>query len=429
MAYWLGRLWSLCLATPLLGLICRVIQISFRSFSKVSEQIPQPHHDLDTSKCKKKFTWEKEADGQKHQRTPDEIYNLSPIFGEEEEGVEQTAEKIPPKSEELADVQIDHKEEEHSDPAIENGDRDKIKDEITVESTPAPLSPDHPLMETNALPSDKTEPLTTNSKFKNFKRHPETDQTGKKGQNNPLVAPKGTPKATSVGAQKTESEAKPANKPAYKLIECGSDGNCQLYTILKGIQVQHPELMQYEEGDTKVTLNADKLRQIGVDFAREQIKNQGIYVEFVLGYLDADRLEYNDCIDPKNQREMRTETTQLEEAYKNKKVTQDQYNNESRAIKTKYSETIASLDKRSIKTHEELLQRLEDKKKKFWCSTTHLYALSIKLQVPIYVKDQLGVMDHDIQKFNPTDSSKDPIYLYRVNRNHYKYMDFSNRTK
>ena len=36
----------------------------------------------------------------------------------------------------------------------------------------------------------------------------------------------------------------------------------------------------------------------------------------------------------------------------------------------------------------------------------HLHALSILLNVPIYVKEQKGVKGHDLQMFNPTESAE-----------------------
>jgi len=77
-----------------------------------------------------------------------------------------------------------------------------------------------------------------------------------------------------------------------------------------------------------------------------------------------------------------------------------------------------------IRTDAEFIKHLE--KPGFACSTSHLFALSILLELPIFVHEQGGVKGHDVQMFNPTNSIEKPIHLYRVAKMHYQYILFPN---
>lgn len=149
----------------------------------------------------------------------------------------------------------------------------------------------------------------------------------------------------------------------YEIIECGGGGDCQLHSLYKGLKLKYPNLLT----EHKITSDLD-LRRMGVEFAKKQIDSCGPYHLMVLGYLDSDRKEANE--DPKE------------------------------SVK--------------IENDEDFLKKLSAKG--FSCSSTHLYALSHLLKIPIEVHDA----SDKIQVFNPTQSVQEPILLYHKNKNHYQ---------
>lgn len=201
-------------------------------------------------------------------------------------------------------------------------------------------------------------------------------------------------------------------------------GNCQMLAILKGLEMQYPDRLKDLRKSQDDDLTAQQLRQMGVDFARTQIDSCGKYAELVLSYVDTDRKEFNRVyIDPvmkKKNEDLQT----IETDYKTRKITKKVYEKRIKDYKTTHATTIAKLKNDTLIYSDELfLNALE--KNGFYCSTLHLFALSILLQIPIYVKEQFGVKDHDIQMFNPTQSESEPIHLYRVANQHYQYIFYA----
>ena len=106
-------------------------------------------------------------------------------------------------------------------------------------------------------------------------------------------------------------------KPIY--YDNAGKGNCQLLSILKGLELQYPELLKDHRKGQTGNLTAQKLRQMGVDFMREQLDTAGEYVEDVLGYLDSDRREFNRAqIDPV-ERNMQRDKAKIERSFKSHK--------------------------------------------------------------------------------------------------------------
>ncbi len=271
--------------------------------------------------------------------------------------------------------------------------------------------------------------------------------------------------------------AKPEKSCPYILIEAGGGGDCQLLSFLKALEMQYPQLLMYKEDDKDVKLTMEKLRTMGVEFAKKEIlsflkalekqyshllnskdpkdvrlimdKLRGMGVDFskkdcvtikpseagyyaleVLGYLDADCKEYNDIYLPeinKTEENYKKELKTLNERFQAKRITPTAYNSQLNVIKAKYTKIVTALEKRDdahrIRSDEEFLNRLA--RKGFSCSSLHLFTLSILFKLPIHVHDQYGSKDHNIQVFNATNSQLEPVHLYRVKRGHYQYMLFT----
>ncbi len=221
--------------------------------------------------------------------------------------------------------------------------------------------------------------------------------------------------------QQTAHKAVEETKPKY--IDAGGGGNCQLLSILKGLEKQYPEILKQYKDLHKQTLDAQVLRKMGVVFIREQLEKRGPYVEDLIGYLDTDRKEYNQAMIEPVERSLNEEKNKIEAKFQNKTISQAIYIKTKQAHREKFMTKITQLKKKYVRTNNDFLNLLE--KNGFQCSTLHLFALSIKLELPIHVHDQYGVENHDIQYFNPTNSTKDPIHLYRKANMHYQYMEFS----
>lgn len=280
-----------------------------------------------------------------------------------------------------------------------------------------------------ALENDKSEDLEKPqpSKFTRFKRIRK-----KKDDPNSLSKHELKEESKSVTAPITDTTPKPTQPPKpvnginLKPIfyDNAGKGNCQLLSILKGLEMQYPDLLKDQRKGQTGHLTAQTLRQMGVDFARHQVETCGEYVEDILGYLDTDRKEFN-CsqVDPV-ERNMQKDLAKIErnfKSHKNKLL----YEKQKITHHEKYKKLIDHLENNIvIKTDEDFLNHLE--KNGFYCSTLHLFALSILLELPIYVKEQKGVKGHDLQMFNPTNSIKEPVYLYRVADRHYQYIFYSN---
>ena len=229
--------------------------------------------------------------------------------------------------------------------------------------------------------------------------------------------------APATSADAAPATEKPPVPPALEplIIECGGGGDCQLHALLKGLEMQHPEIAKYEkEGKSLLYTDLD-LRKMGVNFAREQVDKYGVFAEEILSYLDTDRKEHNDSAVTAVQKNQLAENEKLDKALKEKKLNRAVYDKQKKALVLKYQRIADHLEKNVvINTDEEFLNRLE--KKGFYCSTLHLFSLSFLLKVPIFVLEQHGIPGHDIQRFNPADSKLDPVYLYRVGRCHYQLI-------
>jgi hypothetical protein len=187
--------------------------------------------------------------------------------------------------------------------------------------------------------------------------------------------------------------------------------------------MQYPAHLEAQYPGQTGNLNASKLRKMGVEFARKQIDTCGQYASEILGYIDSDRREYNRSFIEPIEQNMRKDSEKIKKSFqavKAKKLSNALYEMQKKEHKNKYKRILDKLKKTVLRTDEEFLNSAE--KDGFHCSTLHLFALSILLKLPIYVKEQQGVKNHDTQQFNPTQSTEPPIHLYRVGNLHYQYI-------
>lgn len=408
--HWLGRLWSLC-TLPIIGLINKVYRATCLCFSKkdkienpvvaasieVKQQVP-PQLLLPKSSKEKVNKPEVEID-----------YDLSLLFPPDDK--ESLGDSFAP-------VAVQH----------------PIITQTVAEEVSNPLSPPNlasTSQDATASPKHKGPELVTEEvipRFTKFKRRKGLNETSSSSHLPPQKPdvplppsqPAAAPAKKVTPPQTRSSASAPVKKSGPLIIDNAGGGNCQLHAILKGLEMQYPTLLQCEEKGRSVTLTHQKLRQMGVEFAREQIDKCGKYAVEVLGYVDSDRKEYNQSKAQPVQKKMGEELAKIEKDFKDQKITPSIYEERKREHQEKYSKIMSKLEKEAIKTDADFLTQLE--KDGFYCSTLHLFGLSVLLQLPIQVLDQLGVKDHNIQVFNPTNSEKAPIHLYRVGNIHYKYI-------
>lgn len=205
------------------------------------------------------------------------------------------------------------------------------------------------------------------------------------------------------------------------IIDCGGGGDCQLLSLLRGLDMQYSDLSFYEKDSKKIPYTDLDLRKKGIEFARTQIETSGEYAETIKAYIDLDRKEYNEGEVASLKLQWTIEKEKLQKKLKDTKMTQEEYKKQL-ALKTKEFEPfIEDLDTNIvIKTEEDFLDRLE--KKGFSCATLHPFALSAEFNLPIHVHEKNGIPGHDIQIFNPTESILNPIHLLRVRKGHYQLM-------
>lgn len=218
--------------------------------------------------------------------------------------------------------------------------------------------------------------------------------------------------------------AVPLSKEKYEIKDCGGGGDCQLLSLLKGLKRKHPKLLEYKKEGKWVPYTDLDLREMGVRFAREQIDTKGPYYEEILGYLDTDRKEFNEDVVAKVKIDHHKELQKLDKDLKERKITDALYQKQRKALQTKYDKIEADVKANKVIQNDddvEFLNRLE--KKGFYCSTLHLFTLSAKLKVPIFVHK--GIPGHNIDKFNPTESKLDPIHLLYLSWGHYQLIVYA----
>lgn len=259
--------------------------------------------------------------------------------------------------------------------------------------------------------------------LREFLKQPDQMSPNPPANNSATQSAKPAEAITPAGeAKATETPAAPVALEPFTL-ECGGGGDCQLHALLKGLEMQHPQLANYEKDGKSYTYTHLDLRQMGVNFAREQVDKCGVFAEEVLAYLDTDRKEHNESAVSTAEANLKEENENLDKARKEKKLTPVAYDRQKKALVSKYNRIADHIEKNVlIRTDAEFLNRLE--KKGFYCSTLHLFSLSFLLKVPIFVHEKNGTPGHDIQRFNPTDSQLDPVHLYRVGRCHYQLIVF-----
>jgi hypothetical protein len=434
MIYWAGRLWTLC-SLSLLTLINQVTVAIVGHFTSSTDPSlnPSPHTPLN----KRKFKKEDRAED----NTNDEDLDLSFLYGFDELSNSKSSPLVPkalspsPKaSKKHGDEIIDVTPLPNELPKQVEGTIEEIlKDPDQKEELKSETKKE--IEEEKGANSEQTSQPPRFTRFKRIRKKkselgdepkPKTSTTD--GTPSPATQPveiapgkpvtlPANPKPKPV--QKTEPvPTRPTVTPIY--YDNAGKGNCQLLSILKGLEMQYPELLKDHRKGQTGNLTAQKLRQMGVDFLREQIDTFGEYAEDILGYLDSDRREFNRAQVYPVERSMQRDRAKIERSFKSHK-NEKLYEKQKKTHFEKYNKLINNLEKNVvITTDEEFLTRLE--KDGFQCSTLHLYALSILLNVPIYVKEQKGVKGHDLQMFNPTDSAEEPIHLYRVADRHYQYM-------
>ena len=202
------------------------------------------------------------------------------------------------------------------------------------------------------------------------------------------------------------------------IIEAGGGGNCQPLSFLKGLELQYPQLLKHEVNGRIVDYTADEIRKMGVDFIRLEIDSLGPHAETMIGYLDTDRLEYNEIFLTRIKEDLARKRAILEK----KKLNPLIHAKYEEIYRKQYEVAKAEIAKKHfIQNDFDFLNRLE--KPGFYCSTLHLFVYSIKFDIPIHIYEQYGVPGHDIQFFNPN-KEKEPICLYRVGNIHYQLILF-----
>jgi hypothetical protein len=226
---------------------------------------------------------------------------------------------------------------------------------------------------------------------------------------------------TKTETQTTEPANRPTQNKTTKVIECGGEGNCQLLSFLEGLKRLHPTRATKENGKDSLTYTHLELRQMVVDFTKQQINSGGQHADTVLGYLDLDRKEYNENLVNTLKNEWNQGKLELEKDLKDKKITLEVFNEKRKALFVLIKKKAVELKTHSISKNEaDFLSRLE--KNGFSCASLHLFALSYLFEVPIKVKEEGGIPRHDVQEFNPTESKLSPIHLYRVDKGHYQLL-------
>lgn len=429
--YWIGRLWSLCLFP--LDLTQRVVEAAYARFTK--DSAPPTHLKTMTPISQKKPEPSPPKEFKKNEKTEakneeEETLDLSLLFPEE----------VTPVSTQ-ADIPQVQKPAIHSSPSIPEQKRESEQEVENEEKTNTeelqefnlpPLKQEgkrtapHPSKDN---PVDRVD-VNRSIKFHNFKRLRRTKnkEIDKKEEKNPSAQPllqstKPKTPPPPPPPQKTALKTPRINQTSERIfIDNPGNGDCQLHSILKGLELQYPEKMKYLEKGKSMTLTHGKLRQLGIDFIHKQIDEHGEYEEEVLGYLDFDRKEYNEFEVNSLKIDMENSLKSIEKAHNNKEMKENVYQIQIKAHKKKYEKRVNDLEKMMIRNDEEFIKRLE--KSGFSCSSSHLFALSNLLEVPIYVKEQGGIKGHDTQMFNPKNSTSEPIYLYRVAKMHYQYILF-----
>ena len=221
------------------------------------------------------------------------------------------------------------------------------KDKIVTENPPSPKverSPDpapQPLAVDSTLPIPVTDnPVTDKQEIKKVETEP---------QKVAQILKQNPPKADSIATQPPSSQpvkattptsSTPSEKTNKKVVpvETGGGGNCQLLSILKGIEVQYPNLLtKFLENGKPIQLTHQKLREMGVQFARDQLDKCGKYAQEVLGYVDTDRKEYNNCLFARHESRFQYRLNALKRNLDSKKILPSTYEkqkqNEKKNIK------------------------------------------------------------------------------------------------
>jgi len=257
--------------------------------------------------------------------------------------------------------------------------------------------------------------------------------------------------------QGTRRESLIASKQSPCIIDVPGDGNCQLYSIIKGLELQYPEMLTIDNN----LVTAQVLRQKGIEFIKQHLNEESPLSERCLGYIDSDRLEYNDDLMNKAGLYYKSDLLTIESAMQKdlKKINSNaslddasriidvllkdspttemakhlnkRFPNWGKRVGTHYSPLIkkaARLDERlRQKTQDELFIQSNEQflelcgKDKFWCSTLHLFGLSGVLGLPLAVHHEQWP-NREPEIFNAANSELTPIHLLRVNDSHYKYM-------
>jgi hypothetical protein len=412
--YWLGRLWGIC-TYPFAVLINRIKKCAFKQFSKIDEKFRQKSGTLtNTVKVLHPQTTPQNINAE-NRKNEEEEWDLSNFFDLNEHDVETNGGRKA-KNHHPAEPLVSVKDK---------FDADSTKmSEPSLESLSFTAQTNQENTQEISKVESKASKINTSSQFQTKFRKRLNHGDSKPTVTSILKPPVSQLEKSSISETKSTSVLPKTiivpTLPEPIIIEAGGGGDCQLLSILKGLEMQYPELMQHEENQKVVKLTASKLREIGVAFAREQIDRCGIYAEAILGLVDSDRREYNEAVTSEVEQNLNNERANLEQDLSDKKINAEDYIKQRKKIEEKTSEIMQELENHLIDTDAEFLNYLE--KEGFFCSTLHLFALSVKFKLPIYVREEAGVPGHQIQMFNPTESKKDPIHLYRVRDNHYQLI-------
>lgn len=405
--YWLGRLCSFSFHS-ILALTNRVKQVVFHIFSKTSASnlsIPTPTLPI------------------KSDTPPSSIKKLNKKIDQQIKEKKFVTFAIAPHSPEESEA--NQKQLPNSKENVQEEDKLSNSKQSIQGEDPPPDSKES--VQEEDKPSDSKNNAVKRSKYTRFMRGPKLQNHHISTSNsstsvtqpslNPIPKIPSSSQAHSIKIPPTlASNPKPIQSDVVKNT---GGGDCQLISILQGLERQYPEK------NNELSLTVDKLRQMGVDFIRQQKDKYGGYSENSVGYLDSDLKEYNESLRIRIKQDQDNALEKIGKAFETKKITEISYEKQKKAHQEEYSKLMDDAQKSEIKTKEEFLNRLE--KKGFYCSTLHLFALSIILEIPIYVHKELNPKKpRTPEMFNPSISSKAPIHLYYDEvKQHYEYMLYS----
>lgn len=381
---WIGRIWSV-FSYPLVFLINRVSQVA--AFVFHSTPAPEkPEADL----------------------TP----NANPLKSEEKNPVDENEEV------EINISQLFDSTEFNPPAAAKAPSLDDKKVKKLEPSTPIlfPTSPASAAQSPSLTLKEKHELRKEKRKQQLQEKRNQPSKTIQKKLSSPRLKRISNPQIKNISSPIKNNRK--ASKTEILDLGVGAGGDCQPLCLLKGLELQYPNLYKHEVEGKLVPYTVQDIRKIGADLAIEHVENNWDmdYGEEIHGYLDADRVEYNEPILRTLNDSLEKELAALKEQLGASKISEGEFTAQAQIINDKYKklEKTETIDDNLV-----YLECLE--KKGYYCSSLHLFAFSFFFEIPVHVHHFDGTKNHDVEIFNPKNSKKAPIKLQRSGL-HYKLI-------